>query len=194
MCRLQTTHGEGPLVTKPSPEPTPTKASVNSDPRKAPGHPEEVLKQLDSILGNIGIGTGEMEKDLWANDGSGGPLDPSVYLGKCDGKHALRIVDFITYSAQPEADDVQLGENLTLKVKLAKPKIENIAPSQWIAANARIGAQLLLTKDLDQESIMDYLAYTAKVEDLANRYSYLLCFTTMSIEACKLHTTLNAAK
>ena len=56
MCRLQTTHGEGPLVTKPSPKPTPTKASVNSDPRKAPGHPEEVLKQLDSILGNIGTG------------------------------------------------------------------------------------------------------------------------------------------
>ena len=42
VCRLQTTHGEGPLVTKPSLEPTPTKARVNSDPSKAPGHPEDM--------------------------------------------------------------------------------------------------------------------------------------------------------
>ena len=51
VCRLQTTHGEGSLVRKPSPEPTPTKARVNSEPSKAPGNPEEVLNNLIPFYG-----------------------------------------------------------------------------------------------------------------------------------------------
>ena len=51
VCRFQTSHGERILVMNPSPESNPSKASANTDPRKAPSHPEDVpvLKQLNSI-------------------------------------------------------------------------------------------------------------------------------------------------
>jgi len=50
--------------------------------------------------------------------------------------------------------------------------MENISPAQWISANARIMAALLSQGKLLYHQIPNYLAYTAKIGDLALRYSW----------------------
>ena len=59
-----------------------------------------------------------------------------------------------------------------VKTEAKKLKLENISPTQWISANARIMAELLRQGKLQQHQIPLYLSYTAKIGDLALRYAW----------------------
>ena len=53
-----------------------------------------------------------------------------------------------------------------------RPKIENISPFQWQAANARIMYQLIVDGKLGGQGILDYLAYTVKIGQLGERFEW----------------------
>jgi hypothetical protein len=68
---------------------------------------------------------------------------------------------------------VELGGGLSIRLpRQTKPKLENVTPAQFIAANARIMATLIESGRLADTEVLDYLAYTAKVGEMATRYTW----------------------
>ncbi len=67
----------------------------------------------------------------------------------------------------------QDGQSIVFKTGSKKLKLESISPAQWISANARIMADLLRQGKLQHNQVPFYLSYTAKVGDLALRYTWL---------------------
>ena len=69
-----------------------------------------------------------------------------------------------------------LGPGATLKLNSGtKLKLHAVSPAMWIAANARIMASLYGDSgDLDHGAAKDYMAYTAKIGELASRYTLSL--------------------
>ena len=51
-----------------------------------------------------------------------------------------------------------------------KPKLESVSPHQWYAVNCRIMYKLIINGDLIWKAISDYLGYTVKIAQLAERY------------------------
>jgi hypothetical protein len=102
-------------------------------------------------------------------------LDPQVYLHRggeaCEAK-ALLIPDFLP-NAVADVEEISLGPQATLTLKgRRQTKLQSVTPAQWIAANARIMASLVDSRQLDDAGVRDYLSYTAKVGELACRYTW----------------------
>ena len=86
-------------------------------------------------------------------------------------------MDFIAKPARHSTEEeVDLTEDISLKLKSgAKPKLENIKPAQWVAANALILADIITTDQLEvplHTLVLDYMSYTVKIGHLANRYTW----------------------
>ena len=116
----------------------------------------ELLKTIDSSQ--------EPENRQSTN---GGSSDPLVYL-ECKRGEALKIVDFL--SANQDDNEVELGNGITMKLPSQKPKLDKVSPAMWGAANLRIMVALL--KDNKLDSVLDYVAYTIKIHELACRFSW----------------------
>lgn len=109
--------------------------------------------------------------------------DPTVHLIPQNsttqkGEKPLLIVDFASDLGAPCETREQIlseqdGQSIVVKSSARKIKLDQISPAQWISANARILAELLRTGKLQQDKVLNYLGYTAKVGDLALRYSWL---------------------
>jgi hypothetical protein len=108
--------------------------------------------------------------------GSGGgriDLEPTAFLCTKRGEKPLRIIDFINLQEVREDEEVELGGGLSIRLpRQTKPKLENVTPAQFIAANARIMATLIESGRLADTEVLDYLAYTAKVGEMATRYTW----------------------
>jgi hypothetical protein len=106
-------------------------------------------------------------------------MRPEMYLrtsraGEANSKH-LDIVDYVSrYSFRTEEEVIASGAGTKIVVKAgpSKPKLDTVSPTQWIASNARIMAELLSTGNLTLACVSQYLAYTCKVGDLAERYDW----------------------
>lgn len=108
--------------------------------------------------------------------------DPTIHLTPqsiTKGEKPLLIVDFASDLGAPrDSDSEQVlselnGQSIVVKSSSKKLKLENISPAQWIGANARIMAELLRQGKLQESQVLNYLSYTAKIGDLALRYSWL---------------------
>jgi len=124
---------------------------------------------LDDLLGSRGDGGG-----VPVGGGAGRvDLDPTAFLNtRRPGEPALRIVDFINTCNWQQEQEVELGGGVAIRLPRQKPRLDSVSPAQWIAANARIMATMLETGRLSASGTMDYLAYTAKVGEMAARYSW----------------------
>ena len=70
-----------------------------------------------------------------------------------------------------DTEEISLGPGVTLKpTSGTKLKLHAVSPVMCIAANARIMAALYDSDDLDHGAAKDYMAYTAKISELALRY------------------------
>ena len=101
-------------------------------------------------------------------------LDPHSYLRKPQGmSKPLLIPDYVSEAMDEEGEEIELGQGHTLKLRQGpKTKLLRVSPAQWISANMRIMAELYESAVLDSESIVDYMAYTAKIGELATRYTW----------------------
>jgi hypothetical protein len=89
-------------------------------------------------------------------------------------KH-LDITDFVSRGMVSQEEDVIAqggGAKIVIKSGPSKPKLDSVTPTQWVAANARIMAELLSTGALPLADVYQYLAYTCKVGDLAERFEW----------------------
>lgn len=100
-------------------------------------------------------------------------LDPQVYLStkRPQGEKAHIIVDFLPATENVEEVALIPGTSLYLKTG-TKTKLREVSPAQWMSANARIMARLLDEGRLNGTGIKDYLSYTAKVGELACRFTW----------------------
>jgi len=102
-------------------------------------------------------------------------LEPTAFLAtRKPGERVLRVTDFIsTCSLAEEEEEVELGGGLKLRLpRNSKPKLDTVTPAQFLAANARIMASLLESGRLAETEILDYLSYTAKIGEMATRYTW----------------------
>ncbi len=54
----------------------------------------------------------------------------------------------------------------------ARLKFSEVSPAQWMAANARVMAELIKEGHLSSDGIMQYLGYTAKIGELATTHTW----------------------
>ncbi|KAL9977192.1 hypothetical protein ACROYT_G014570 [Oculina patagonica] len=110
--------------------------------------------------------------------------DPHVFLGQQQqkaigtkqGEKPLLIPDFInlgTYDSSEEEQEIgnnSSGAKIIFRATKAKPKLEQITLSMWVASNSRIMYELLKKGKLSATTsdIADYLAYTAWIRNLGN--------------------------
>lgn len=104
-------------------------------------------------------------------------LDPQIYLnlGRSKGKYR-RIIDFIPKMSRRNEEEIDLSENVSLMFKDGKkPKLEDVQPAQWVSANSIILAEMIQQDKPDiplSTLVLDYMSYTVKIGQLANRYTW----------------------
>ena len=90
---------------------------------------------------------------------------------------ALFINDFVSKADVSTVDEeTELlagnGQRLVLRSSTAKkPKAHEVTLSQWISGNARIMKKLIEEGELDGEQILQYLHYTEKFGDMAQKHT-----------------------
>ena len=100
-------------------------------------------------------------------------LDPQFYLHKASGEAKPHLITYFVSDTVTDTEEISLGPGATLKLTSGtKPKLHAVSPAMWIAANARIMAALYDSGDLDHGAAKDYMAYTAKIGELALRYTW----------------------
>ena len=92
------------------------------------------------------------------------------------GEKVLQIVDFID-NIVPKEEETTLSDNgfskLVITYGKKKIKLENVTLNQWVVRNTRIFNTLLFSNKLPTlADISDYLAYTVKIMELANKYEW----------------------
>jgi hypothetical protein len=102
-------------------------------------------------------------------------LDPRVYLQKPTSSKYRPIVNYVSTASHVSDEEVSIGEGVTVRIagqNRKKPRLENVTPAQWVAANSRILAELIEVDGCDMDTVLDYLSYTTKVGELANRFTW----------------------
>lgn len=102
-------------------------------------------------------------------------MDPQVYLKsdptKCKSKTYKKIIDFLPRHGQDE--EYSLVEGVTIKVgNGSKRKLDQVTPTQWIAANSKILAEFI-EEGMDTNGTLDYLSYTTKIGELGSRFTWV---------------------
>ena len=102
-----------------------------------------------------------------------GPTGNSKTLGM---SKPLLIPDFVDYRADPY-DEQEIASSSSTSVFVRslkeKPKLESVTISNWIADNAKIMDQLIVSGQLKSQSdISDYLAYTVKIAELVEAFTW----------------------
>ena len=101
-------------------------------------------------------------------------IDPQQYLSVTPtGENKPRLItDYVCGAVVDQSDEISLGQGATLKLATSKPKLSSVSPAMWIAANARVMAAMVDCGELDSTNIKDYMAYTAKIGELAARFTW----------------------
>ena len=100
-------------------------------------------------------------------------LDPQFYLHKASGEAKPHLITDFVSDTVTDTEEISLGPGATLKLTSGtKPKLHTVSPAMWIAARmpASSVAALYDSGDLDHGAAKDYMAYTAKIGELASRY------------------------
>jgi hypothetical protein len=111
-------------------------------------------------------------------------LNPHVYLNVNSGdgntpkgNKYRAIVDFIPNCARASDEEVEIAKGVVLKMKSggSKVKLEQVTPAQWLSANSRILADIILKEGVNFDItnfVLDYLAYTTKIGELATKFTW----------------------
>ena len=100
-------------------------------------------------------------------------LDPRFYLHKASGEAKPQLITEFVSDTVADTEEISMGPGATLILTSGtKPKLHAVSPTMWIAANARITAALYDSDDLDHGAAKDYMAYPAKIGELASRYTW----------------------
>ena len=102
-------------------------------------------------------------------------LDPQFYLQNASGEAKPHLITDFVSDIVTDKEEISLGLGVTLKLTSGtKPKLHAASPAMWIAANACIMAALYDIGDMDHSATKDYMAYMAKISELALRYTWAL--------------------
>ena len=108
-------------------------------------------------------------------------LNPLAYLLPRKVQRHLDITEFVRVGPTEHEESISEGgdgSQIVLKSGPKRPRLENVTPMQWSAANLRILIELLQEGHLQAQNIFEYLAYTIKISELAESYVWqsVLCY------------------
>ena len=133
----------------------------------------DLNSRLAYLLSNGNSQQGPTNPRMDVQTGERVDLNPLSYLGKsCKAAKYLDIIDFL---ADREGTSEQVigqadGTEVIVKTTTKKVKLEQVTQIQWATANIRILVELLCRGELNSSSLLDYMAYTIKVGELADKY------------------------
>ena len=91
--------------------------------------------------------------------------------------HKVKFKDITDFINPMESREllVHAGEGTELLCRTGpkKPKLESVTPMQWSATNMKIMVNLLREGELSHNNIMDYVAHTIKISELAQKYTWV---------------------
>ena len=161
--QLQASCGEGPLVES---VPSRNQAVLGVGLNQGQSTPLDELLASTPGLRSVGVEGGGGAAPLRAD------LEPTIYLRTNTSQgDVLKIIDFVSV-CEPSEKEHKLGEGVSILLPRSKPRLDSITPAQWIAANSRIMAALVQRGQLSGQGVLDYLAYTTKVGEMATRYTW----------------------
>lgn len=101
-------------------------------------------------------------------------LNPLFHLLPPGSTKYHQIVKFIDMGEEEEQEELWGdGERkIIFRAGAKRLQLHQVSPMQWCGANVRILMELLRERSLAPENIVDYLAYTAKISDLAAVYKW----------------------
>ena len=102
-------------------------------------------------------------------------LNPASYLLPAQRPKYKDITDYVsneTVEAEEEVFNNGTGTQFVVRTNSRKVKLETVSPMQWCAANIHILIDLLREGELSASNIMDYLAYTVKIANLATKFTW----------------------
>ena len=94
-------------------------------------------------------------------------LDLQFYLHKASDEAKPHLITDFVSDTVTDTEEISLGPGATLKLTSGtKPKLHAVSPAMWIMA------ALYDSGDLGHGAAKDYMAYTAKIGELASRYTW----------------------
>ena len=181
-----------PLVPKPQGEPEEPIKEIKTTTLAKDKDLESILNKLESSGGLEALLTGAPLANSGGNTSNSSKVlrvdnDPHVYLNRLTKgptgnsktlgmSKPMLIPDFVDYGAG-HYDEQEIASSSSTSVFVrslkGKPKLESVTVSNWIAANAKIMDQLIVSGQLKSQSdISDYLAYTVKIEELVEAFTW----------------------
>ena len=139
----------------------------------------EIPQQAPSINQDKPHGLSALLQSRQCNDSSSLPrmdINPQVYLNSVVGatrasRSYKKVVDYLPRLQDTSESEFDLGAGVSLQLGSGvKRKLESTTPAQWIVANSRIMAELIA--EIPMFNIQDYLAYTVKIGELAQRFTW----------------------
>ena len=133
-----------------------------------------INNHLSTLLGNL---RGLEQMDTAANapipSGERIDLNPLSHLLPKQAFKYHDIPDFVSHREEFEQILSQSGEQqVLLRSGPKKQRLESVSPAQWSGANMRILIELLKEGSLKMNSILDYIAYSVKISELADRFHW----------------------
>jgi hypothetical protein len=170
--QLQTTHGGGPLTAPATDSGKVTEGQPNLLDRLLGGSQRPVIS-LDQLLGATSHSQVQQQQPVHDSATLRADLEPSVYLRTSTTGDALKIVNFISMcESDSEGVEHKIAEGVAIVIPRSRPKLEAVTPAQWITANSRIMATLIQKGELTGQGVLDYVAYTAKIGEMATRFTW----------------------
>lgn len=142
----------------------------------------DVSQKLANLLGSLppAVGCDPPRQPATNNTATGERIDlnPLSYLLPQQKAKYLDIIEYVQSTRYEAAEEEQVlgggeGHQIILKTSTRKVKLEQVSPMQWSAANVRVLMELLRQGRLRESAMFDYLAYTIKVSELADRYTWV---------------------
>ena len=147
--------------------------SGGSNPRQSAPDTEATCRQLEELFRNIPSTATDPSPTTASQMGKDNPL---FHLLPPSKAKYHQIVKFVHVRGEEEDDEEEVfGEGkrrVVIRGQRKSRKLHDVTPMQWCGANVKIMSELLREGTLNATSIPDYLAYTAKVSDLAEIYQW----------------------
>ena len=160
---------------------TSTSTVTPSPPVAATSQPvttDSTCRQLEDLFRSLpsALNSGPQQQQQPLNTaGEVATINPFYHLIPPSKTKYHQIIKFLSVSDQENEEEEVWGDGqrkLIIKTGTKAMKLQHVNLMQWCGANVRILMELLREGSLTPYSIPDYLAYTAKISDLAAVYQW----------------------
>ena len=155
------------------PQPPPPTISPAHRPSSSPQAPTGLEDSLQRLFRSLPSHGQPPSVQPINTAGEIGVINPLYHLLPPGAAKYHQITKFVNGIEEEVVEELWTnGDRKVFMSGSRRPKLQQVSPMQWCGANVRILLELLRERSLQPENIVDYLAYTAKISDLAMVYKW----------------------